>query len=72
MNLGCFVTFGIASVPVYAKPKVVILSTGSELLNVDEPIVLGKLRDSNGVMLAGQVSQVGGEPQFISVLPRTK
>lgn len=69
IELGLLATFGIASVPVYAKPKVGILSTGSELLNVDEPIVPGKLRDSNGVMLAGQVSQAGGEPVYFGIAP---
>jgi molybdopterin molybdotransferase len=62
VELGLLATFGVSVVPVYAKPKVGILSTGSELLNVDEPILPGKLRDSNGTMLAAQVSKVGGDP----------
>ncbi|MFB4162309.1 gephyrin-like molybdotransferase Glp [Alteribacillus sp. JSM 102045] len=68
-ELGLLATFGISVVPVYAKPKVGILSTGSELLNVDQPIDLGKLRDSNGVMLAGLVKEMGGDPVYYGIVP---
>jgi molybdopterin molybdotransferase len=68
VELGLLATFGMSVVPVYAKPRVGILSTGSELLNVDEPILPGKLRDSNGTMLAAQVSKVGGDPIYFGIV----
>jgi molybdopterin molybdotransferase len=68
VEVGLLAIFGIAVVPVYSKPKVGILSTGSELLHVDEPILPGKHRDSNGVMLAAQVSQAGGDPVYFGIV----
>ncbi|MEB3102657.1 molybdopterin molybdotransferase MoeA [Ferviditalea candida] len=54
-------TFGYDSVKVYRKPVVGILATGSELLQVHEPLVHGKIRNSNTFMLAGQIQNAGGE-----------
>jgi molybdopterin molybdotransferase len=68
IEVGLLATFGMAVVPVFAKPKVGILSTGSELLDVDQPILLGKLRDSNGVMLSAQVRRAGGEPVYFGIV----
>lgn len=55
-------TFGYHRVPVMKKPKVVIIATGSELLNVYEPLEKGKIRNSNSYMLQTQILRAGGEP----------
>ncbi|WP_088006790.1 gephyrin-like molybdotransferase Glp [Indiicoccus explosivorum] len=52
-------TFGYAEVEVAARPVVGILSTGTELLNVDEPLAPGKIRNSNGPMIAAQLARMG-------------
>ncbi|GER66430.1 molybdopterin molybdenumtransferase [Weizmannia acidilactici] len=57
-------TFGYQDVPVMKKPKAAIIATGSELLEVDEPLEKGKIRNSNAYMLWGQVIRAGGEPVF--------
>lgn len=44
-------TFGYVDVPVYQKPTVAIIATGSELLDIDEPLQPGKIRNSNGPMI---------------------
>lgn len=62
-------TFGYARVNVYKKPTVAILTTGSELLGVDEPLLPGKIRDSNRYLLAAQVLQAGGVPVMVDTLP---
>jgi molybdopterin molybdotransferase len=68
VEVGLLAVFGVSVVSVYAKPKVGILSTGSELLDVDQSILPGKHRDSNGLMLAGLVSQAGGDPDFLGIV----
>jgi molybdopterin molybdotransferase len=55
-------TFGYHRVPVMKRPKVVIIATGSELLEVYEPLEKGKIRNSNAYMLKAQVRRAGGEP----------
>lgn len=45
---------------VYAKPLVTIITTGDELVDVDLEPVGGQIRDTNAIMLAGQVKQAVG------------
>ena len=58
-------TFGYKKVPVSKKPKIGILSTGSELLELDEPLKPGKIRNSNAFMIFSQVIRAGGEPVYL-------
>lgn len=52
-------TFGYANVKVTKHPKVNIISTGTELLNVEEALTPGKIRNSNGPMLGAQLDRMG-------------
>lgn len=52
-------TFGYTEVQVARRPVVGILSTGTELLEVHEPLSPGKIRNSNGPMLTGQLARMG-------------
>jgi len=54
-------TFGYSEVSVVKKPIVGILATGTELLEVDEPLEPGKIRNSNAYMVASQVKRAGGD-----------
>lgn len=62
-------TFGYASVAVAKKPRVGILATGSELLEVNQPLSPGKIRNSNAYMVAAQVIRAGAEPVMYGQLP---
>ncbi|MDM5337794.1 molybdopterin molybdotransferase MoeA [Fictibacillus enclensis] len=62
-------TFGYHTVKVFKKPVVGILATGTELLDVDEDLVPGKIRNSNAYMIASQIKKMGGEPQILGKLP---
>nr|WP_285850946.1 gephyrin-like molybdotransferase Glp [Bacillus altitudinis] len=55
-------TFGYAVVPVVKKPVIGIISTGTELLQVSDAMVDGKIRNSNLSMVYAQVLDAGGEP----------
>ena len=57
-------TFGYRTVKVSQKPIVGIIATGSELLEVDEPLQAGKIRNSNTYMLLAQIEQAGGSPIY--------
>ena len=63
--IGLLATFGFHQVNVRKKPIVGILATGSELLEVDEPLIPGKIRNSNSYMLLSQVAQAGGEAVYL-------
>jgi molybdopterin molybdotransferase len=49
----------VTQIPVFAPPKVAILSTGSELVEPDQPLRPGQIVDSNQYALAALVEQMG-------------
>ncbi|MFT8320997.1 MAG: gephyrin-like molybdotransferase Glp [Bacillus sp. (in: firmicutes)] len=57
-------TFGYSEVPVSKKPVIGVLATGSELLNINEPLQEGKVRNSNTYMLLAQIKRAGGEARY--------
>jgi len=61
-------TFGYAKVPVVKKPVVGIYATGTELLDVDEPMEPGKIRNSNAYMIASQINRVGAQAKYLGKL----
>lgn len=62
-------TFGYRTVIVTKKPRVGIFATGSELLDLDEPLQNGKIRNSNAYMLASQIKRTGADPIYFGKLP---
>lgn len=58
-TIALLATFGYAEVEVAKRPVVGILSTGTELLRVDEALEPGKIRNSNGPMIAAQLARMG-------------
>ncbi|EFV13294.1 gephyrin-like molybdotransferase Glp [Segniliparus rugosus] len=59
-HIGLFAALGLASVPVFAPVRVLILSTGSELVAPGSPLGPGQIYESNAPMLAAAVEEVGG------------
>ncbi len=53
---------GLADLPVFTRPRVGIVPTGSELLTPGAPLEPGKIYNSNGPALAAQVLRAGGRP----------
>jgi molybdopterin molybdotransferase len=60
-DLGLLAMLGVAEVPVYGRPRVALLSSGDELIPVDEPLRPGKIRDSNTYTLAALIEDAGAE-----------
>lgn len=62
-------TFGYAKVPVVRKPIVGLFATGTELLEVGDPLEPGKIRNSNSHMIMAQIERAGAEVRFLGNLP---
>ena len=62
-------TFGYQKVPVAKKPIVGLFATGTELLEVEEELVPGKIRNSNSHMISAQIERAGGIVQYFGKLP---
>lgn len=58
---------GISTVTVYRKPKVSIITTGSELREPGEPLPVGSIRNSNSYQLIGQVQRMSIEPEYLGI-----
>lgn len=58
-TIALLATFGYAQVEVAKKPVAGVLSTGTELLDVADELVPGKIRNSNGPMIRAQLERMG-------------
>lgn len=59
-------------VPVYRRPTIAILSTGDELVEIDEPLEPGKIVNSNTASLSAMVLAHGGVPVMLPTAPDIK
>lgn len=66
-EVGVLASMGAGEVRVVRRPRVAILSTGDELVDVDEPLAPGKIRDSNRYALAAQVLRCGAVPVMLGI-----
>ncbi|MEK4460837.1 gephyrin-like molybdotransferase Glp [Paenibacillus sp. FSL H8-0315] len=67
-DIAVLAAFGIHTVKVYRRPKVAIFATGTELLEVHEPLKPGKIRNSNSPMLEALVKETGGVPVMLGAI----
>ncbi len=59
--LGLAAALGMAGLPVVPRQRVLVMSTGSELVEPGTPLRPGQIYESNAVMLAGAVREAGAE-----------
>ncbi len=58
---------GLGSVEVFARPRVAIIATGDELVELDEPMEAWQIRNSNSYALAAMVSAEGGIGERLAI-----
>jgi molybdopterin molybdotransferase len=68
-QLGLAAAIGRAELPVHRPVRVLILSTGSELVEPGEPLRHGQIYESNSALLAAAVREIGGEPTVLRFVP---
>jgi molybdopterin molybdotransferase len=68
-DLGMLAAAGVVDIPVHARPRVSIVSTGDELVPSGERhLDTGQVRDSSGPALAALAHEAGGEPHFAGIV----
>jgi molybdopterin molybdotransferase len=66
-EIGMLASLGKTSVRVYRRPRVGVLATGDELLEIGSSPVPGKIINSNSYGIAAQVVESGGDPVMLGI-----
>lgn len=70
-EIGMLAALGYGEVAVIRRPRVAILATGDELVDVGAPLSPGKIRNANSYSNAAQVLQYGGVPLMLGIAQDT-
>jgi len=68
-EIGVLASLGHAHLLVHRRPRVAIISTGSELVEVDQPLGPGQIRNSNSYSLRAQCLQLGIAAAAFGIVP---
>jgi molybdopterin molybdotransferase len=68
-DVGLLSAAGVTRVTCYPPPRVVVMSTGDELVTATEEPGPGRIRDANGPMLTAMVRAAGGIPFSAGIVP---
>jgi len=71
-EVGVCAAAGHATVMVYPRARVAVLTTGSELVDAAETPGPGQIRDANAHSLRAQVAAMGAEPVVFARVPDTR
>src|SRR3989338_6479382 len=66
-HIGILASLGMSSIKVYRKPRVAILATGDEVIEIDKELATGKLRNSNTYTLYSQILKCGAIPKNLGI-----
>ncbi|MDX9829683.1 MAG: molybdopterin molybdotransferase MoeA [Anaerolineae bacterium] len=71
-EIGVLASLGRETVLVHRRPRVAILATGDELLEIHKPLAPGKIRNSNEYTNAALVTRTGGVPIRLGIARDTR
>ncbi|PYQ47772.1 MAG: hypothetical protein DMF59_17975 [Acidobacteria bacterium] len=71
-EIGVLASVQKSVVRVARKPEIAIISTGDEIVDVDQPRPLGKVVNSNSYSLAALARETGALPRMIGIVPDTR
>jgi molybdopterin molybdotransferase len=66
-QVGLLAALNRSEVPVFARPRVAIISTGDEIVEVGEELRPGTIRNSNAYTLYSEVKKYNGVPHYLGI-----
>ncbi len=60
---------GKSRLQVFARPRVAVLTTGDEIVDLDAEVGPTQIRNSNSYSLAAQIQQAGADPVLLPIAP---
>lgn len=61
-KIGVLSAIGLSDIPVYVKPRVAVISTGNEVIKLDEKLKYGKIYDINSYTISNALKSCGCIP----------
>lgn len=68
-DIGLLAALGVTRLTVPRRPRVAILSSGDEIVPIDQKPAPGQVRDANAYLAAAQVQAWGGLPLIHGIIP---
>ena len=66
-EIGVLASLGHSEAKVTRRPVVSVLATGDELVDINQPLPLGKIHNSNTYTIAAEVLRYGGIPKILGI-----
>jgi putative molybdopterin biosynthesis protein len=66
-EIGMLAAVGTATIEVWRRPQVAIISTGDEIVAPGKPMRPGAVYDSNAAIIAAAVEEAGGAPKLLGI-----
>jgi molybdopterin molybdotransferase len=66
-DIGVLASLSRKSVKVYKRATVSIISTGDELIGIDEELKFGQIRDVNAYTLYAEIKKYNGLPEYLGI-----
>ncbi len=67
-EVGVLAALGIDLVPVFRRPKVAVISTGDEIVEVGSPLSPGKIYDVNAYTISSLLVRDGALPEYVGIV----
>lgn len=64
-DIGIIASAGIDKVKVYRKPKIALISTGDEVIDIEDILIDGKIFNSNKYTIISRVKELGYEVKYV-------
>jgi len=71
-HIGVLAALGLTEVKVYGQPRVAVVSTGEEIVELGTPLPPGRIYDINAPTLSAAVLECSGKPINLGIVPDEK